>query len=262
MEREAYIARRRKRLDELKGQYNPDQVQCNTEPGRYQGMDFVEKLLAMEEDGFATILELDAPQQAPSSVIDFSEGIFEINSSIYQNADAPLDEGLRSLIADTMDFDDAPEPDGEPAPEPDNSEENIPGCRIDMAEKVAALLSGTSSPYAAVIAREGNAFSDVFAPGFGNPRGPIFSFPISGDVYTHLLSRRRTLLIHSSFCELTELSGLIPDYHLKHILSCCFTPIGPAIDGRYLFFAFDSAVITLDNVKKIIKKINNMTLLA
>ena len=50
--------------------------------------------------------------------------------------------------------------------------------------------------------------------------------------------------------------------HLKHISSCCLAPLGADSDGRYLFFAFDSAVISADNVKNIIKKINNIPVLA
>ena len=131
-----------------------------------------------------------------------------------------------------------------------------------MAEKIAALLAGTGSPYAAIIAKKDDAFADVFAPGFGSRKTQVFNFPMDGEVYTQLLSKRRTLIINSAFCDLPELAGLIPPQHLKHIPSCCFAPLGPDTDGRYLFFAFDSAVITSDNVKKIIKKINNIPVIA
>ena len=262
MEKEGYIERRRKRLDEIRGKYNPAPALCDTVPYLYQGMGFAEKLINMEDDGIASIIELEDLMKGTDTVIDFSDGVYEINSSVYQNAGEAADENLRRLIADAIGLDKEP---AAPAPEPavpESPEEAIPSDRIGMVKELSALLAGTGSPYAAIIAKEGDAFSDLFAPGFGSPRGNVFHFPLESEVYTQLLSKRRTLIINSSFCELTELAGLIPERHLQHIPSCCFAPLGPDTDGRYLFFAFDSTVITSDNVKKIIKKINNIQVIA
>ncbi len=262
MDREAYLALRRKRLDSIRGLYNPAPQLCQTEPYQYQGLGFAEKLIGMEDDGIASIIELEDLMQGTDTVIDFSDGVYEINSSVYQNAATPADDALRQLIADAI---------GEGGTKgaqeaqpllPEAAEEAIPRDRAGMVGALAELLSSTGSPYAAIIAKEGSAFADVFAPGFGAKPGSTFSFPLEGDVCTQILSKRRTLIISSSFCELPELAGLIPVEHLQHIPSCCFAPIGPDCDGRYLFFAFDSAVISLDNVKKIIKKINNISIIA
>lgn len=262
MEREGYIALRRKKLDKLRGKYNPAPVLCDTEPHDYVGMDFADKLLNMEDDGIASIIELDDLKQGTDTVIDFSDGVYEINSSVYQNAETPADDQLRRLIANAIGNEETPAAIPQMPEEPGPSEEAVPADRAGMAEKIASLLAATGSPYAAIIAKEGDAFSDVFAPGFGSPRGAVFNFPLDGDVYTQLLSKRRTLIITSSFCELPELASRIPEQHLKHIPGCCFAPLGSDADGRYLFFAFDSAVISSDNVKKIIKKINNIPVLA
>ena len=262
MEREGYIVRRRKKLDELRGQYNPIPALCDTEPYHYQGMGFAEKLINMEDDGIASIIELDDLMQGTDTVIDFSDGVYEINSSVYQNAEIPSDENLRRLISDAIGFDNNPAPASQESAEPDKPEDAIPSDRAGMAGKIASFLAGNGSPYAAVIAKKEDAFSDIFAPGFGSPRGSLFHFPLDGEVYSNIISKRRTLIINSSFCDLPELASLIPARHLKHIPSCCFAPLGSETDGRYLFFAFDSAVITSDNVKKIIKKINNIPVLA
>ena len=262
MEKEGYIVRRRKRLDEIRGKYNPTPVLCDTRPYLYPKMGFAEKLINMEDDGIASIIELEDLEQGTDTVIDFSDGVYEINSSVYQNAETPADENLRRLIADAIGLDKEPASPSEAPAEPYDPEKVIPSDRVGMAEKIASLLAGTGSPYAAIIAREEDAFSDLFAPGFGSPRGSVFHFPLESEVYTQLLSKRRTLIINSSFCELPELAGLIPGRHLQHIPSCCFAPLGPDADGRYLFFAFDSAVISPDNVKKIIKKINNIPVIA
>lgn len=262
MEKEGYIERRRKKLDEIRGKYNPAPELCDTEPYRYHGLDFAEKLINMEDDGIASIIEFTDLMQGTDTVIDFSDGVYEINSSVYQNAASPADEDLRRLIADAIGLEKEP---ASTVPEPDASEapkDSMPCDRIGMVNELVSLLAGTGSPYAAIIAKEGDAFSDVFAPGFGSSRGSVFNFPVDGDVCTQLLSKRRTLIINSSFCELPELAGLIPGRHLQHIPSCCFAPLGPDADGRYLFFAFDSAVISPDNVKKIIKKINNIPVIA
>ena len=261
MEREGYIVRRRKKLDKLRGKYNPAPELCDVKPHDYVGMSFAEKLINMEDDGIASIIELEDLKQGTDTVIDFSDGVYEINSSVYQNTNTPADEALRRLIADAIGSDTP----SEPAPQPETSEvpeSPIPSDRVGMVKELSALLEATGSPYAAVIAREGDAFADIFAPGFGSKAGSVFSFPVDGDVYDDLISKRRTLIINSLFCELPELAGLIPDRHLTHISSCCFAPLGPESDGRYLFFAFDSKVITSDNVKKIIKKINNIPVLA
>ena len=262
MEKEGYIERRRKKLDEIRGKYNPAPELCDTEPYRYHGMDFAEKLISMEDDGIASIIEFTDLMQGTDTVIDFSDGVYEINSSVYQNTATPADEDLRRLIADTIGLEKQP---ATPVSQSDASEspkDSMPCDNIGMVNELAALLAGTGSPYAAVIAKEGNAFSDVFAPGFGSAGGSVFNFPVDGEVCTQILSKRRTLIINSSFCELTELTGLIPDMHLKHISSCCLAPLGADSDGRYLFFAFDSTVISADNVKNIIKKINNIPVLA
>lgn len=262
MDKEGYIERRRKKLDEIRGKYNPVPELCDTEPYRYHGMDFAEKLINMEDDGIASIIEFTDLMQGTDTVIDFSDGVYEINSSVYQNTATPADEDLRRLIADAIGLDNQP---AETEPQPDASEstkDSMPCDRIGMVNELVALLAGTGSPYAAVIAREGDVFSDVFAPGFGSPKGSIFKFPIDGEVCTQILSKRRTLILNSSFYELTEMTDLIPDMHLKHIPSCCLAPLGSEPDGRYLFFAFDSTVISTDNVKKIIKKINNIPVLA
>ena len=261
MEREGYIVRRRKKLDELRGKYNPAPELCDVKPHDYVGMSFAEKLINMEDDGIASIIELEDLKQGTDTVIDFSNGVYEINSSVYQNASTPADEALRRLIADAIGSD-AP---SEPALQPETSEvpeSPIPSDRVGMAKELSALLEATGSPYAAVIAKGGDGFADIFAPGFGSKAGSVFSFPMDGDVYSDLISKRRTLIINSLFCELPELAGLIPARHLTHISSCCFAPLGSESDGRYLFFAFDSKVITSDNVKKIIKKINNIPVLA
>ncbi|MBR5016487.1 MAG: hypothetical protein IKX50_02045 [Spirochaetia bacterium] len=263
MERDGYIARRRKKLEELKGKYNPAPELCDVKPHDYVGMGFAEKLINMEDDGIASIIELEDLKQGTDTVIDFSDGVYEINSSVYQNAATPADEALRRLIADAIGQGSSPDPEPAPQPETQGSPESpIPSDRIGMVNELSSLLDGTGSPYAAIIAREGEAFADVFAPGFGSRNGSIFNFPLEGDVYTQLISKRRTLIINSAFCELPELAGLIPDRHLTHIQGCCFAPLGPETDGRYLFFAFDSKVITSDNVKKIIKKINNISVIA
>jgi len=262
MEKEGYIVRRRKKLDELRGQYNPTPVLCDTEPYHYKGMGFAEKLINMEDEGIASIIELEDLVQGTDTVIDFADGVYEINSSVYQNTEIPADENLRRLIADAIGLDKEPAAPVAQPETPDKPEEVIPADRIGMAEKIAALLTGTGSPYAAIIAKEDNAFADVFAPGFGSRKGKVFNFPLDGEVYTQLLSKRRTLIINSAFCDLPELASLIPPQHLKHIPGCCFAPLGPDAEGRYLFFAFDSAVITSDNVKKIIKKINNIPVIA
>ena len=262
MEREAYIALRRKHLEAIRGLYNPDPRLLDTEPYQYQGLSFAEKLLGMEDDGLASIIELEDLEQGTDTVIDFSDGVYEINSSVYQNAQTPSDEALRRLIADAIGPESAGSTPDMPMPGPDAVKEAIPSDRSGMAEALADFLSAAGSPYAAIIAREGDAFADIFAPGFGAPAGSTFRFPLDGDVYSQLLSKRRTLIINSSFCELPELSGAIQAENLKHISSCCFAPIGPDPDGRYLFFAFDSSVISVDNVKKIIKKINNISIIA
>ena len=262
MEREGYIARRRKKLDELKGKNNPAPVLCDVKPHDYVGMSFAEKLINMEDDGIASIIELEDLMQGTDTVIDFSDGVYEINSSVYQNATTPADEELRRLIADAIGSDNSPSDNTPKNESPEVPESIIPADRIGMVKELSALLSGTGSPYAAIIAREGSAFSDLFAPGFACKPGSIFNFPVDGDVYSHLISMRRTLIINSSLCELPELAGLIPPQHLAHIPGCCFAPLGPDPDGRYIFFAFDSSVITLDNVKKIIKKINNIQVIA
>ena len=262
MEKEGYIVRRRKKLDELRGKYNPAPVLCDTEPYRYKGMGFAEKLINMEDEGLASIIELDDLTQGTDTVIDFSDGVYEINSSVYQNKETPADEDLRRLIADAIGLDKEPAAPAAQSTEPEKPEEVIPTDRVGMAETIAALLAGTGSPYAAILAKEDGAFTDVFAPGFGSRKGSVFNFPADGEVCTQILSMRRTLIINSSFCELPELTNLIPAQHLKHIPCCCFAPLGPDPEGRYLFFAFDSRVITSDNVKKIIKKINNIPVLA
>jgi hypothetical protein len=262
MEKEGYIVRRRKKLDEIRGQYNPAPALCDTEPYRFKEMGFAEKLINMEDEGLASIIELDDLMQGTDTVIDFSDGVYEINSSVYQNKETPADEELRRLIADAIGLDKEPAAPAAQPEEPEKQEEFIPSDRPGMAETIAALLAGTGSPYAAILAKKDGAFTDVFAPGFGSRNGSVFSFPLEGEVCTQLLSMRRTLIINSSFCELPELTGLIPAQHLKHIPSCCFAPLGPDPEGRYLFFAFDSTVITSDNVKKIIKKINNIPVLA
>ena len=262
MERDDYIARRRKRLDELKGKYNPAPELCDVKPHDYVGMSFAEKLINMEDDGIASIIELEDLKQGTDTVIDFSDGVYEINSSVYQNTATPADEALRRLIADAIGQDSAPsEPVLQPAT-PEKLESPIPSDKVGMVNELSELLSGTGSPYAAIIAREGEAFADVFAPGFSAKAGSVFRFPMDGDVYIHLISKRRTLIINSAFCELPELAGLIPAMHLAHIPGCCFAPLGSEPDGRYIFFAFDSRVIISDNVKKIIKKINNIPVLA
>ena len=262
MEKEGYIVRRRKKLDQLRGQYNPAPLLCDTEPYRYKGMGFAEKLINMEDDGLANIIELDDLMQGTDTVIDFSDGVYEINSSVYQNTEIPADENLRRLIADAIGLDKEPATPAAQSSVPEKAEEIIPADRAGMAETIAALLKGTGSPYAAILAKDDDAFTDVFAPGFGSRKGSVFNFPIEGEVCTQILSMRRTLIINSSFCELPELTNLIPAQHLKHIPCCCFAPMGPDPEGRYLFFAFDSKVITSDNVKKIIKKINNIPVLA
>ncbi len=262
MERDDYIALRRKKLDELKGKYNPAPELCDVKPHDYVGMGFAEKLINMEDDGIVSIIELEDLMQGTDTVIDFSDGVYEINSSVYQNASTPADEALRRLIADAIGPDSAS---SEPAPQseaPETSKNPIPSDKVGMVNELSALLAGTGSPYAAIIAQDGDVFTDVFAPGFAAKRGSVFRFPMDGGVYSHLISKRRTLIINSLFCELPELAGLIPAMHLTHIPGCCFAPLGPEPDGRYLFFAFDSKVITSDNVKKIIKKINNIPVLA
>jgi hypothetical protein len=260
MEREGYIALRRKKLDQLRGKYNPEPMLCDVKPHDYVGMGFAEKLINMEDDGLVSIIELEDLEQGTDTVIDFSDGVYEINSSVYQNATTPADEALRRLIADAIGP--APAAD-EAAPQqeaPEALESPVPADRVGMAKELPTLLDGIGSPYAAVLAREGEAFIDVFAPGFGAgpDKGDVFSFPVNSDVYEHLISKRRTLIINSAFCELTELAGRIPAMHLTHISSCCFAPLGSETDGRYLFFAFDRKVISPDNVKKIIKIINNI----
>ncbi len=262
MEREAYIALRRKRLESLKGLYNPTPELCATESYTYRGMNFAEKLINMEDDGIASIIELTDLMQGTDTVIDFSDGVYEINSSVYQNAQSPADDDLRRLIADTIGADsakEAPMPSSAPA---DTPQGDIPSDRAGMANILSRFLSGTGSPYAAIIAKKDGFFTDVFAPGFGAEPGATFCFPLEGDVYTQLISQRRTLIINSLFCELNELSGTIPREHLQHISSCCLAPLGPDPDDRYLFFAFESSVINLDNVKKIIKNFNNIPFLA
>ena len=102
MEKEGYIERRRKKLDEIRGKYNPAPELCDTEPYRYHGMDFAEKLISMEDDGIASIIEFTDLMQGTDTVIDFSDGVYEINSSVYQNTATPADEDLRRLIADAI----------------------------------------------------------------------------------------------------------------------------------------------------------------
>ncbi len=102
MEKEGYIERRRKKLDEIRGKYNPAPELCDTEPYRYHGMDFAEKLISMEDDGIASIIEFTDLMQGTDTVIDFSDGVYEINSSVYQNTATPADEDLCRLIADTI----------------------------------------------------------------------------------------------------------------------------------------------------------------
>lgn len=263
MEREAYLALRRKRLESIRGLYNPNPELCDVEPYKYQGMSFAEKLINMEDDGIASIIELEDLEQGTDTVIDFSDGVYEINSSVYQNAQPPADEALRRLIADAIGPSDGNPSDSAVQPElPKVPESPIPSDRAGMAGELAAFLAGTGSPYAAIIAKSGEVFSDIFAPGFASEPGSIFSFPLEGEVYSQILSKRRTLIIESSFWELPELSSSIPKEHLKHISSCCFAPIGPGEEDRYLFFAFEKSVITPDNVKKIIKKINNISIIA
>ncbi|MBQ3319157.1 MAG: hypothetical protein IJG75_01425 [Spirochaetia bacterium] len=260
MEREDYIVRRRKKLESLKGKYNPAPQLCDVKPHDYVGMSFADKLISMEDDGIASIIELNDLELGTDTVIDFSDGIYEINSSVYQNANSPADDELRRLIADAMGpaTPDSATAQPETVNAPESSESPVPLDRIGMVKELSALLDGTGSPYAAIIAKTDSSFTDVFAPGFACPAGSVFNFPADGDVYSQIIAMRRILIVNSSFCELTELSGLIPEQHLSHIASCCFAPLGSEPDGRYLFFAFDSAVITLDNVKKIIKIINNI----
>ena len=86
MEKEGYIERRRKRLDVIRGKYNPAPALCDTVPYLYQGMGFAEKLINMEDDGIASIIELEDLMKGTDTVIDFSDGVYEINSSVYQNA--------------------------------------------------------------------------------------------------------------------------------------------------------------------------------
>ena len=262
MERESYIALRRKRLESIRGQYNPNPALCAAEPYKYQGMSFAEKLINMEDDGIASIIELEGLKQGTDTVIDFSDGVYEINSSVYQNAAPPADDDLSRLIADAIGPGSATSSLDQGAASEDAEKECIPSDRAGMAQAVAELLTGTGSPYAAVLARNGETFADLFAPGFGAQAGSTFCFPVEGEVYSQLISKRRTLIIDSLFCELPELSGAIPQKHLAHISSCCFAPLGSDADDKYLFFAFDSSVISPDNVKKIIKKINNISIIA
>ena len=262
MEREAYIALRRKRLEAIRGQYNPNPQLFADVPYKYQGMSFAEKLINMEDDGIASIIELEDLMQGTDTVIDFSNGVYEINSSVYQNAAPPVDEELRRLIADAIGPAGAPVAPELPEDAPDSDKESIPADRAGMADALAAFLSGTGSPYAAIIAKDGQTFADVFAPGFGAEKGSTFNFAMEGEVCSQIISKRRTLIIDSLLWELPELSGAIPMKHLQHISSCCFAPLGQDAEARYLFFAFDSTVISLDNVKKIIKKINNIPVIA
>ena len=260
MEREGYIARRRKRLEKLKGLFNPEPELCASEPDLYQGMSFAEKLIGMEDDGIISIIELSDLMQGTDTVIDFSDGVYEISSSVYQNAAPPADDALRRLIADAIGV----ESESHMPDLPDSSlpESAIPEDRAGIARELASFLSATGSPYAAVLAKTGESFTDVAAPGFGSASGCVFSFPLEGPVYSQIISQRRTVIISSSFCQLPELSGNIRHQHLQHIPSCCFAPLGSGADDRYLFFAFDSRIITLDNVKKIIKKVNNIPVIA
>lgn len=263
MEREGYIVRRRKRLDALRGLYNPQPELCNAEMKQYRGISFLDKLIGMEDDGVISIVELSDLEQGTDTVIDFSDGVYEINSSVYQNAakDAE-DDQLRRLIADAIGFEKEPDSVSR-KPEPQKVVQSaVSQDRRGMAEELALFLSHTGSPYAAVLAKNGDSFSDLFAPGFGQTQISIFNFPLDGEVYSQIISKRRTLIINSSFCELPELTCNIRKHHLEHISSCCFVPLGSEPEDRYLFFAFDSAVITLDNVKKIIKKVNNIPVIA
>ena len=59
MEREGYIALRRKKLDQLRGKYNPEPMLCDVKPHDYVGMGFAEKLINMEDDGLVSIIELE-----------------------------------------------------------------------------------------------------------------------------------------------------------------------------------------------------------
>ena len=262
MEREGYIALRRKRLEAIRGLYNPNPGLCDVEPYEYQGMSFAEKLINMEDDGIASIIELEDLEQGTDTVIDFSDGVYEINSSVYQNALPPSDDALRRLIADAIGPDTTPAAAGMPPADSDKEKEVVPSDRAGMAGVLADFLSGTGSPYAAIIAKDGDSFTDLFAPGFGAPRGSTFHFDLEGEVYSQLISRRRTLILDSLLWELPEISGSIPKKHLEHIASCCLAPIGSDPDDRYLFFAFDRTILSLDNVKKIIKKINNISIIA
>ena len=69
MEREAYIALRRKHLEAIRGLYNPDPRLLDTEPYQYQGLSFAEKLLGMEDDGLASIIELEDLEQGTRKVL-------------------------------------------------------------------------------------------------------------------------------------------------------------------------------------------------
>ena len=138
----------------------------------------------------------------------------------------------------------------------------IPMEKCGIAAKLSEMLLGTGTPYAAILAHTESGFKSVFAAGFSVPSDTIFFFPEEEDACREILQKRRILIINSGFSSMTEFSAKVPECDMEHIPSCCFAPLGSETNGRYIFFAFDSTVITPDNVKIIIKKINNISNIA
>jgi len=259
MEREDYLELRKKRLKAIEGQYNTAPVLSKAVPVFFHALSFADKLVNFEDNGVLRIIELDDLIHGTEDVIGMNEdGVYEINANVYRREENFIDEGLERLIADAVGG-------NVEAEQQEMSRELscvIPLESAGIATTISELLKGIGTPYVAILCYRDGGFKSVFAAGFSAPSDTIFFFPEGDDVCREILHPRRTVLINSEFSTLTEFSVNVPKCDMEHIPSCCFVPLGAESNGRYIFFAFDSTVITPDNVKIIIKKINNISNIA
>jgi len=259
MEREDYLELRRKRLKKIEGLYNPAPILSRKDAVLYPDLSLADKLVNLEDDGTIRMIELEDLIHGTEDVIGLNEdGVYEINDSVYRSKESSVDEDLKRLIADAIGID------GSAGQQrmPQKLLCMLPEEKAGIASKLSEVLMEIGTPYTAILNHTDEGFKSVFATGFSVPSDAIFFFSEEDDVCREIFHPRRTLIINSGFSSLTEFSEKVPKCDMEHIPSCCFAPLGAEPNDRYIFFAFDSTLLSIDNVNKIIKKINNISNIA